>query len=220
MVFGTLKSLFGGGSQPEVPKVSTGPYGLHVGRAASFDLLRLKLEAGRLAMPIPSETLVITGHGVARLDASGLLHRYYDDDDAMLQILCGGGVDDGDIQEITLYHLWDVVSPTTAGEWASWDGPGGKIGLATFEADGFRFERVWGEPSTPWVPPAEFNEDVTVTGGDRKTLRQKIMPYRREVGSVVETLILAVERDLASQDRGSVTFMIGYGLSPSDVTPV
>jgi hypothetical protein len=42
------------------------------------------------------------------------------------------------------------------------------------------------------------------------------------VAVIVEAVNLAgaVERDLASQDRGSVTFMIGYGLAKADVVPV
>ncbi len=99
------------------------------------------------------------------------------------------------------------------------DGQGAAIGAAVFEADGFRFERVWGDPGTPWISPAEFVEDITTAEG-RRSIHQKIVPYRRQVGPLVETLTLAVERDLASQDRGSVTFMIGYGLARADVEPV
>lgn len=219
MVFNTLKGLFGGAPETPVAAVA-GPLGLGLGRAVALDILRLRLEEGRLARGQPPQTLVITGHGVAALDASGILHRFYDDDGAMLQVLSNGGASDEDIQEVTVYHLWDEVVPTTAAEWAGWDGPAGKIGAAVFEADGFRFERVWGEPGTAWIPPAEFTEEVTVAEGPIRHLHQKIMPYRREVGSLTETLIIAVERDLASNDRGSVTFMIGYGLAISDVTPV
>jgi uncharacterized protein DUF2491 len=220
MVFKSLKGLFGGPAQTTAAPAATGPFGLGLGRAVVLETLRLRLEESRLAMRLPPETMVITGHGVASLDASGLLHRFYDDDGAMLQVLCSGGIGDANIQEITLYHLWDEVVPTTSAEWAAWDGPGGKIGAAIFEADGFGFERVWGQPDTPWVPPAEFTEEVTVSEGSVRRLHQKIMPYRREVGSLLETLVIAVERDLASNDRGSVTFMIGYGLAISDVNPV
>lgn len=219
MVFSTLKGLFGGPVETAAP-AAVGPFGLGLGRAVALDTMRLRLEESRLAMRLPPDTLVITGHGVASLDASSSLHRFYNDDHAMLQVLCAGGTSDDAIQEVTLYHLWDEVVPTTFSEWAAWDGPGGKIGAAAFEADGFRFERVWGQPDTPYVPPAEFTEEITVNGAPPKYLHQKIMPYRREVGSMVETLIIAVERDIASNDRGSVTFMIGYGLGKSDVTPV
>jgi hypothetical protein len=218
MVFKSLKGLFGGGSTPEVPDVPA-PLGLRVGRAVSMDVMRLRLETSRLAVAIPSETMVITGHGTATLDGAGQIHRFYDDSHTMLQILCVGGITDDCIREVTLYVPWDEVVPTTASEWARWDAQGGHIGSALFEADGFRFERVWGEPSTPWISPAEFVEEV-VTEDGRKSIHQKVVPYRREVGGLVETLMLAVERDLASQDRGSVTFMIGYGLAKADVVPV
>ena len=219
MVFGTLKNLFGSaaGAAPTSPP---GPFGLSLGRAVALDTMRLRLEEKRLAMRLPPETLVITGHGVADLDSSGLLHRYYDDSHTMLQVLCLGGTSDDCIREVTLYHLWDEVVPATAREWAEWDGEGGKIGAAIFEADGFRFERVWGDPSTHRIPPAEFTEEVAVDEGPKRLIHQKIMPYRRDIGPFIETLLIAVERDLASRDRGSVTFMIGYGLSPVDVTPV
>lgn len=218
MVFGGFKNLFGG-QAPAAPK-ATGPFGIGIGRAVQLDLIRLRLEEKKLARGIPVETMVITAHGVAHLDGGSLIHRYYDDHGNMLQVLCQNGITDDCVREITVYHPWDEVVPGTDGEWATWDGPGGRIGQPLFEADGFRFERVWGEPSTPWMAPAEFTEDVEADEGPRKTVHQKLVPYRRDVGTAVETLILAVERDLSSGDRGAVTFMIGYGLAPSDVTPV
>ncbi len=220
MVFKALKGLFGGSGEPAAPEYPTGPFGLSIGRAIAADTMRLRLEEGRLAMKLPPETLVVTGHGVATLDASGLIHRYYSDDHAMLQTLCVGGISDDCIREITLYHLWDEFVPGSPAEWAAWDGQGGRIGAATFEAEGLRFERVWGEASTAWVAPAEFTEEVIDNEGGRKTIHQKIMPYRREIGPLVETLLIAVERDIASSDRGSITFMVGYGLARADVTPI
>jgi hypothetical protein len=53
-----------------------------------------------------------------------------------------------------------------------------------------------------------------------RRIHQKVMSYKREVGILVENLILAVERDLSTHDRGTVTLMIGYGLQPADVTPI
>lgn len=218
MVFKRLTGLFGDKSSPAPAKA--GPFGLGLGRAVSFDLLRLKLELDKLAMRPPAETLVISGHGVAALDVSAVIHRYYDDDNTILQVLCSDGTGDESIREITLFHPWDVVVPSSPAEWAAWDGPNGRIGAAVFEADGFRFGRVWGEPTTAWVQPAEFTEEVTVGDGDTRLIHQKIMPYRRQVGTLVENLLITVERDLASHDRGSISFMIGYGLAKADVTPV
>jgi hypothetical protein len=219
MVFGTLKGLFGGGDAPATPEVDA-PFGLAVGRAVALDVLRYRLEAPRLAVEVPSGTLVISAHGTASLDADGVIHRFYDDSNTMLQLLCVGGVTDDCVREATLYVPWDEVVPATPSEWARWDGQGAAIGAAVFEADGFRFDRVWGDPATPWISPAEFVEDIRSADGARRSIHQKLVPYKREVGPLVETLVMAIERDLASQDRGSVTFMIGYGLARADIEPV
>lgn len=218
MVFRTLKGLFGGDAPPD-PAVEA-PFGLRIGRAVALDVIRYRLEAGNLAVEVPSGTLVVSAHGRASLDAGGVIHRFYDDGNTMLQVLCVGGVTDDCVREITLYVPWDEVVPASTAEWARWDGPGSAIGAATFEADGFNFDRVWGDPATPWISPAEFVEDIRTAEGTSRSIHQKLVPYRREVGPLVETLTLAIERDLASQDRGSVTFMIGYGLARADVEPV
>ncbi|GGC74948.1 DUF2491 family protein [Chelatococcus reniformis] len=218
MVFKRLSGLFG--ERPGATPARRGPFGLGLGRAVSFDLLRLKLELDKLAMQPPAETLVISGHGIAQLDASALIHRYYNDDNTILQVLCSDGIGDENIREITLFHPWDEVVPSSPAEWAAWDGTNGRIGAPAFEADGFHFERVWGEPATAWVPPAEFTEEVAAGDGEPRLIHQKIMPYRRQVGTLVENLLITVERDLASRDRGSISFMIGYGLARADVTPV
>jgi Protein of unknown function (DUF2491) len=222
MILSTIKSLFGQGSTPEEQKFTSppGPFGLRIGRAVSMDMMRLRLEEKKLALPLPSETLVISGHGVIDLGSGSLMHRFYDDHHTMLQVLCDGGVADSCIREIMLFRPWDAVSPTSDAEWRIWDGPNGKIGAATFSADGHSFDRVWGDASTHWVQPTEFVEDIRLDDGSFRQIHQKVMPYRREAGVLVENLILAVERDLPSNDRGTVTFMIGYGLSPADVTPI
>jgi hypothetical protein len=216
-----LKSLFGGSTAEQDPSSApAGPMGLRIGRAVSLDMMRLRLEEPKLAIALPSETLVITGYGVVNLGGGSNLHRFYDDHHTMLQFLCEFGTDDSSIREIMLFRPWDAVSPTSESEWRSWDGPGAKIGSASFSAEGHVFHRVWGDPASAWIAPSEFVEEVRADSGSVRQIHQKVMPYKREVGILVENLILAIERDLAAHDRGSVTLMIGYGLQPADLTPV
>jgi len=219
MIFKAIQEMLGGAETPAGPRAPVGPFGLTLGRAVSLDVMGLKVAQG-LALPPPSETLVVTGYGIASLDGGTAVHRFYDDEHTMLQVMCENGVGPESVREVMLLRPWDTVSPASEAEWRVWDAPGGRIGAARFEAEGLVFERVWGDPSTPWIEPAEFTEEVAVDEGPRSLIHQKVVPYRREVSGVTENLIIAVERDLSSNDRGSVTFMIGYGLSPADVTPV
>ena len=221
MILKHLKGLFGGPADEQGSSVApAGPLGLTIGRAASLDIMRLRLEEQKLAIALPSETLVITGHGMVDLGGGSNLHRFYDDHHTMLQFLCEFGTEDSAIREIMLFRPWDSVSPTSESEWRVWDGPGAKIGSTSFSADGHAFSRVWGDPASPWINPSEFVEEVRADDGSMRRIHQKVMAYKREVGILVENLILAVERDLSTDDRGTVTLMIGYGLQPSDVTPI
>ena len=221
MIIKHLKGLFGGSTdEPEAGSSLTGPMGLRIGRAVSMDMMRLRLEEPKLALTLPSETLVVSGYGTVDLGGGSTLHRFYDDNHTMLQVLCEFGSDESSIREIMLFRPWDAVSPTSDAEWRAWDGLGAKIGSASFSADGHVFQRVWGDPASSWINPSEFVEVVRANDGSVRQIHQKVMPYKREVGILVENLILAVERDLSAHDRGTVTLMIGYGLQPADVTPI
>jgi Protein of unknown function (DUF2491) len=215
-----LKNLFGGSADADPFSTPAGPMGLRIGRAAAMDLMRLRLEQPKLALTLPSETLVITGYGVVDLGGGSTLHRFYDDHHTMLQFLCEFGTEDSSLREIILFRPWDAVSPGSESEWRAWDGPGGKIGSTSFAADGHVFHRVWGDAESPWIAPSEFVEQVRADDGSVRQIHQRVMPYKREVGILVENLILAVERDLSTHERGTVTLMIGYGLQPADVTPI
>jgi hypothetical protein len=131
-----LKGLFGGPADEPDLNAGAGPMGLRIGRAVSMDMMRLRLEERALAISLPSETLVISGYGIVDLGGGASLHRFYDDHHTMLQFLCEFGTEDSAIREIMLFRPWDAVSPTSDAEWRVWDGPGAKIGSATFAADG------------------------------------------------------------------------------------
>ena len=223
MVIETFKSLFGAkpAAIPEAPTAEQGPLGLGLGLAASIDLMRLRATQSTLAMPPMAETFVITGHGVVDLGDGSHLHRYYDDEHVMLQVLCEGGITNDCVREVMFFHPWDSVVPQSEREWSQWDGRGGKIGLASFSADGFTFERHWGDPVDDWIEPVQFTETVVTVEGVRN-IHQKVVSYRRPItgGEDNESLLIAVERDLATSDRGVVTFMIGYDVAAVDVTPV
>jgi hypothetical protein len=226
MVFKALKNMLGGGADTTrlpPPPPPTGPLGLGLGLAAQIDLLRFRASKASLAMPPMSETLVISGYGQIDLGDGSVLHRFYDDDNIMLQVLCERGTGPESVREVMLFQPWDSVVPQTSREWAEWDGQGGKIGLSTFSADGFTFQRFWGDPADAWIEPVQFTEMVQTEEGLR-TIHQKVVSYRRPITGTddFETLLLAVERDTGtgSGDRGSVTFMIGYDLHAVEVSAV
>ena len=228
MAFGLIKSMLGIGAKPEPVKEparsAPGPFGLSLGRAVTFDTMAFRLAEKDLGNGAPADRIIATGHGVVDLGEGNSLHRFYDDNSNILQVVCNGGPDV--VGEVMIMKPWDSVVPSTAAEWRSWEAPGGKMGAATYDADGIVFQRVQGDPSTPWVPPIEFVEDVTVDEGPRKAVHQKTVTYRRHVAAhgIDEILAIIVEqppdsRNVPTGDR-AISFMLGYAVSPADVRPV
>lgn len=218
-MFKHLLSLIGFGPKTEAPverkTTPAGPYGLRLGLSAMLDLSVLGLDRESLSMKPSSEKFIITGHGTVE---DGLVHRFYDDGHRMLQVVCGEG--SMEPREVTLYQAWDEVQPVTEAEWNDWEGARGKMRRATYDAEGTVFERVWGEPSTPIAPLVEFTETVVTDDGSKK-LFQKTMSYRRELpNGLIESLLIISMRDLDSNDRGSISFMVGNTLAVADVKPV
>ena len=201
-----------------------GPLDLAIGHAVEIDTLGLSadLASGDPAMGVPTGgPFVVAAHGEATLDADTVLHRYYDDDHRLLQVLVppGGGM--ADVQDVSLYAPWDSVAPMGQAEWDRWTGWDGLIGQPEYDADGILFRRYWGD-GPDRVPLVEFTEKVD-DGSACREIHQRCMLYSRPVGAGEEMLLLNIERDLARDSRhegGSIEFMIGYGLGPADIRKI
>jgi len=218
MARGFFSKLFGQPEEEPAPMATTGPLGLSVGRAVEIDFTHLRLAGEALSLPAPvSDTFIISGYGSVDLGGGSTVHRYYDDDNTMLQVLTEHGMGDESIREITYYRPWDSYVPANRAEWLEWTGHQGRVGAPTFDADGVVFRRLW-NPDTPGrIEPVEFVEDVE-TEDSVRSIHQKVMAYRRDAGDLVEYLLVSVERPLdLGRDEGSIEFMIGYDVHRQDI---
>ena len=163
---------------------------------------------------------IVAAHGEARLDADMVLHRYYDEEHRLLQVMAPPGAGSEGVVDVSLYQPWDSVTPMSEAEWERWTGPRGLIGAPYYDADGIVFQRFWGEGDGR-VDLVEFTEDVD-DGETKRVIHQRCMLYARPVGAIEEMLLIGIERDLAAGARhgSSVEFMIGYGLAAADIRRV
>lgn len=198
-----------------------GPLSVAIGGAIAVDTLALQADtaAASPSMPLPDlSTMIVAAFGEARLDATTVLSRYYDDNNAILQVMSATGKGGEEITDVTIYQAWDSVVPAGSSEWARWTGARGLIGQSRYDADGIVFSRFWGEGEER-ADLVEFVEDVE--DGERpRAIHQSCMLYSRPLGNTVEMLLINVERDLDQSDKrqgGSIEFLIGYGLSPADI---
>lgn len=201
--------------------VERGPLGIAVGGGIDVDTLGLQADTVGTSpgMPVPEGgMMIVIAYGEARLDATTILSRYYDDRDTILQVMSAGGRPGDEVFDVSLYRPWDSVVPVNAAEWAEWRGPTGLIGQPRYDADGIVFDRFWGEGPGK-ADLVEFVEDVD-DGRAKRSIHQSCMLYTRPLASRQEMLLINIERDLADREAragASIEFLLGYGLLPGDI---
>ncbi|MBB4659756.1 DUF2491 family protein [Parvularcula dongshanensis] len=212
MVLGKLIRSFGS-EPPKRALPIVGPATL--GRSVRLDPSMLAAMEGALGEPV-SPDLVITGQGlIAMEDDAGTtyLHRFYDDEDRMLQALTDSE-DGGDALEWSFYVPAGseyLASGTSVSDWTA------RLSRAHIEHDGERFERTWYDDDTREQPPVRFTELVyeDETGQTGRNLPQECMVYARDTAQG-ELLLLALV--MGEGEEASFERMLGTGLRPHQVT--
>ncbi len=222
MIGGSMKSLFKSGvrnikskfsRRGEADELPT-PLGLRVGAAVDIDTLPLRMHADELHVELPEETILIVAQGFVELGDDAYVHRYYAEDDTMIQVLTVNGVEDSHVEEITLFLPHESIYPGSVGEWAQWTEKGGKIGAPTYRFDdGTEYERIWFDTTPGHADPVAFTEEVYEDdeAEEADDVVQKVMLLGRnlEEGKKNEYLLITVE---AYGGERTVELMVGVDL--------
>ena len=227
MIGGGMKSLFRSGVRDIKNKFSKRgkddelptPLGLRIGAAVDIDTLPLRMHADDLHVELPEETILIVAQGFVDLGDDAYVHRYYGEDDTMIQVLTVNGVEDQHVEEITLYVPYKSIYPGSEGEWAQWTAKGGKIGAPTYRFDdGTEYERIWFDTTPGHADPVVFTEEVyeDAETGEASDVVQQVMLFGRnlEEGKKNEYLLITVE---AYEGERTVELMVGVDLDLSTV---
>jgi hypothetical protein len=222
MIGGIMKSLFRSGVRDIKKKISkTGeddelptPLGLRIGAAVDIDTLPFRMNADDLHVELPDETILIVAQGFVDLGDDAYVHRYYGEDDTMIQVLTVNGVEDQHVEEITLYVPYKSIYPGSEGEWAQWTAKGGKIGAPTYRFDdGTEYERIWFDTTPGYAYPVVFTEEICedAESEEANDVVQQAMLFGRnlEEGKKNEYLLITVE---AYEGEKTVELMVGVDL--------
>ncbi len=225
MIGSAMKSLFKSGARELKKKFSktseddefATPLGLRMGAAVDIDTLPLRMHADDLHMPLPDETIVIVAQGYVELGDGAYVHRYYAEDDAMIQVLTVNGMEDQHVEEITLFVPYKSHYPSSEGEWAQWTAKGGRIGQPTYAFDdGTEYERIWFDETDGYAEPAAFWESVyeDPESDEHSEIFHRAMLYGRnlEAGKKNEYLLISAE---SYDGEETVELMIGVDLELS-----
>ena len=211
-----LRRLFGSGSsgeseQPALPVVRN----VTIGRTVRLDTIAWRRLEGS-AFAIDRDTLDITAQGRIRLDDGSHVHRFYTNDDVMLQAV-SELADGSDADDFTLFHPWSSRYPSDALDRNAFLL---RLRKPWWEEEGLpRFERFWYPGDESDQEPVGLWEDVHEerTGPPLRRIFQSCMLYSRPLAPDGSELLLALEM---KPEGGDLTheIMIGLPLSPAEFT--
>ena len=215
-MFGKLIKAISGSQKTEEAALPT-VLDLTIGRTVQVDRLALDLLPDDLLFELEVPTLAITAQGLIDLtdDAEhAWVHRFYTDDDVMLQIMTGDR-DGTSIREIALMVPLQSVYPEGKPAWDRWNA---RITAETFTTeDGTRFERAWFDDQPGSAEPVCFWEEIA-DDRDMSELRriyQRSMMYIRNVGDTEELLLAITQEPEEGDNTGEL--MVGIALKQTDI---
>jgi hypothetical protein len=144
--------------------------------------------------------------------------RFYFQEDAFLQIIMDKETGSS-IEECRLYSIYHTVYPANKQEWMEWVGANGRIGVNSFELDGFQYFRVdsWADD-----PTADKAKTVNVVASMLRkngtaTCKHHIMLYGRWLDEESEVAEFLLVSDDEYADNACITFAIGIDVSEYEI---
>ena len=207
-----LSRCFGNGGG-EAPATVAVVRNVTIGRQVRLDPLAWRRLSGG-AFTLDRDTLEITAQGLIRLDDGSHVHRFYTDDDLMLQAV-SQSADGSDADDFTLFRPWSSTYPTN---WADQGAFTRRMSQPVWDEAGLPgFHRYWYAGDDRPQPPVELWEAVyhDRAGPPVRHIRQTCMLYGRDLSPEGSELLLA----LAMQPEGgdlTHEIMIGLPLLPAE----
>jgi hypothetical protein len=207
-----FRGLFGGrkddDAEPAIPVVRN----VTIGRSVRLDPLAWRRLGSDAVFQLDTDTLEIVAQGSIDLGVDGWVHRFYTEDDLMLQMVSPDP--EGRLAEdFTLFRPWSSAYPPDSRAKREW---GDRLREVTFSDDGLpEFRRFWFGDADARQEPVSFWENVydDRSGHRARRIYQTCMLFARDLPGEGRELLLAIEME---PEGGDLTHEIMVGI-PLDV---
>lgn len=203
-----FRGLFGGRKDeamaPAVPVIRN----VTIGRSVRLDPLAWRRYGADTRVQLRGDALNIVAQGLIDLGADGFVHRFYTEDDLMLQMVSpdpqGQQADD-----FTVFVPWSSAYPPDARAKRVW---ADRLRARTFTDDGLpEYRRFWFGDADARQEPVAFWEEVFDDREGRSVRRifQSCMLFSRDLPGDGRELLLAIEME---PEGGDLTHEIMVGI--------
>jgi hypothetical protein len=200
------KSLFGLDQRPATTRLAE-VRNITIGRTVQLDALAWRM-LQNTGFRLERDTLEITAQGVIKLDDGSHVHRFYTDDELMLQAV-SQRADGSDADDFTLFRPWTSSYPADRADKAAFLQ---RMAKARWEEDGLPpYDRFWYDDDDRDQPPVQLWEAVYYErdADPVRHIRQTCMLYLRDLHPAGTELLLALAME---PEGGDYTHEIMVGL--------
>lgn len=193
-----LRGLFGGkrgGEAPALPVVRN----VTIGRSVRVDPLAWRKLGSEARFKLDTDTLVIVAQGRIDMGADGFVHRFYTEDDVMLQIVSADS-EGREAEDHTLFIPWRSAWPPDAAAKRRW---ADRLRERTFTDDDLpEYRRFWFGDADQRQEPVSFWESVYDDRqmSEERRIYQTCMLFSRPMPGDSRELLLAIEMEPAGGD--------------------
>lgn len=203
-----LRGLFGGrrdaGEGPAIPVVRN----VTIGRTVRLDPLAWRRLGSEAKFRLDADVLEIVAQGRIDLGADGYVHRFYTNDDLMLQMVSPDA--EGRLaDDFTLFGPWSSEYPPDGAAKRRW---ADRLRARTFTADGLpEYRRFWFGEADERQEPVSFWETVydDRSGREARRIYQTCMLFARGLPGEGRELLLALEME---PEGGDLTHEVMVGI--------
>lgn len=203
-----FRKWFGGDRAADETSVVPVVRNITIGRSVRLDPLAWRRLGGETRFRLDRDTLEIVAQGRIDLGADGFVHRFYTEDDLMLQMVSpeadGAGADD-----FTLFGPWSSAYPPDPRARRVW---ADRIRARAFSDEGLpEYRRFWFGDTDERQEPVSFWETVydDRAGRARRRIYQTCMLFARDLPADGRELLLALEME---PEGGDLTHELMVGI--------
>jgi hypothetical protein len=195
MIFRGLFDKKRGEDAPRLPVVRN----VTIGRRVRVDPLAWRKLGGDAKFRLDTDTLEIVAQGRIDLGADGYVHRFYTEDDVMLQLVSPDA--EGQLAEdFTLFIPWSSAWPPDSAAKRRW---ADRLRARTFTEEGLpEYRRFWFGEADERQDPVSFWESVyddREMSAERR-IYQTCMLFARDLPGESRELLLAIEMEPVGGD--------------------
>ncbi|HEY0115098.1 MAG TPA: DUF2491 family protein [Allosphingosinicella sp.] len=201
------------GQFPPAPAALPVVEGVTIGRTVMLDPRAWRRHGEETFFGLDRGDLAITGQGYLKLDELTHVHRFYTDEEVMLQAVTGSA-EGGSPDDVTIFHgLWSQY-PRDSNDRAAFLQ---RMRRPTFEHEGVSWDRFWlpgyendQEPVRLWEAVYEDR-----SGRPARHVAQTCMLYSRELPAGGSEMLLALE---VAPEQGEIVqeLMVGLALTAAE----